>query len=124
MFSSRTSRLAFSFPSTYSSLRTFSSHRIPRTKLKSIFSESEKLISSSPHLRVQGWIKSLRNQKNYVFLNLFDGSSAKNLQIIFVMNEIDQQMKDELARSYSSIMTILILSLGYQPEPQLTSLES
>ena len=52
-----------------------------RTKIKGLLAyEHEKLIGHE--FTVKGWVKTVRNQKTFTFLEVNDGSSFKNLQIV------------------------------------------
>lgn len=51
------------------------------TSIKTIYQSYEKLIGST--IIVNGWIRSLRDSKNFGFIELNDGSYLKNLQIVF-----------------------------------------
>jgi len=50
------------------------------TKVKDIFRESDRFINQS--LKVGGWIRTARDSKNFLFIELNDGSFFKSLQII------------------------------------------
>jgi len=50
------------------------------SKVKDIFTQHEKFIGQS--ITVGGWIKTSRDKKNFLFIELNDGSFFKNLQVI------------------------------------------
>jgi asparaginyl-tRNA synthetase len=51
------------------------------TLIKDLFRNSEKYYSQE--IKVSGWIKTVRDSKNFGFIELNDGSFFKNLQIVF-----------------------------------------
>lgn len=38
-------------------------------------------------VNINGWIRSMRNQKNNIFLDINDGSSIHNIQIVLSANK-------------------------------------
>ncbi len=53
-----------------------------RTKVKTILTSMNPKELAGTKITVFGWIRTLRDQKSFVFIELNDGSSLKNLQII------------------------------------------
>src|SRR5438105_3648039 len=53
-----------------------------RTKIKDLVSVQDHATIVGKTFTVKGWIKTVRNQKNFVFVELNDGSTFLNLQII------------------------------------------
>src|SRR5690554_3543116 len=51
------------------------------TTVKQIFRESDPFIGKQ--ITVSGWIRTLRDSKNFGFIELNDGTFFKNLQIVF-----------------------------------------
>jgi asparaginyl-tRNA synthetase len=62
-----------------------------RTKIKKIVhvEDESKIINSE--MNVYGWVKTLRIQKSFAFIEVNDGSSLKNLQVVFDNNSQDFQ---------------------------------
>lgn len=52
-----------------------------RTKISAIYREPESLAGSE--LTVCGWVRTLRDMKNFAFIELNDGSCHKSLQVVF-----------------------------------------
>ena len=51
------------------------------TLVKSLYRETEKYVDKK--VQVSGWVKTVRNSKNFGFIELNDGSFFKNIQIVF-----------------------------------------
>jgi asparaginyl-tRNA synthetase len=54
------------------------------TLVKSLFRETEKHLNNEVHLT--GWVRKIRDQKNFGFIELNDGSFFKGVQIVFDTN--------------------------------------
>ena len=55
-------------------------------------------------MRLIGWIKSFRDQKEVKFLHLNDGSDCRNLQLIIVMDSFKKSTKNkDLSKLFGSI---------------------
>ena len=55
-------------------------------------------------LRVVGWVKNFRDQKEIKFLHINDGSDSRNLQLVVLMDEFKQLNKDkDLTKLFNSI---------------------
>lgn len=52
-----------------------------RTEIKNIFSNSNLFLEKQ--ITVAGWIRTIRNSKNFGFIELNDGSSFKSIQVVF-----------------------------------------
>lgn len=76
-------------------LLLFHSRSIQTHSIKSLLDKSE----LSDQVRVVGWVKSVRNQKEIKFLHLNDGSDARSLQLVILMenfaNQTDTKSKIE-----------------------------
>ena len=55
-----------------------------KTTVKEIFKETEKFIDKD--IEVSGWIRTLRDSKNFGFIELNDGTFFSNIQIVFDNN--------------------------------------
>lgn len=85
----------------------FKSFRVPRFKdfrrfiqtksIKSIF-DSEQIDLS---IRVVGWVKSFRNQKDVKFIHINDGTDPRNLQLVVIGENLKQS--DKLEKILTSI---------------------
>ncbi len=51
-----------------------------RSKIKEVFSKGKSLVGKKIH--VQGWIRTIRAQKSFAFIEVNDGSTLANLQVI------------------------------------------
>lgn len=89
------------------SFRLYSSHR--KTSVRDVI----KTGYVSDQVTVQGWIRSIRNQKNNVFLDINDGSSLANLQIVISSDKFKEYVYLYLACEMSTNSKIrLNLSQG------------
>ncbi len=52
-----------------------------RTKISAIYTNNDKL--DGERLLVCGWVRTIRDMKNFGFIELNDGSSLKNIQVVF-----------------------------------------
>lgn len=59
----------------------------PEWKLPKVISKILQEEPSKRSITVQGWVKTIRNQKHISFLELIDGSSSDHLQIILTPNQ-------------------------------------
>jgi aspartyl/asparaginyl-tRNA synthetase len=68
--------------------RLFSSaaKSIKRTKIRAVIDKDIQCVGD--HIKVQGWIKSVRNQKSLTFIELYDGSCSQSIQAV-VDNEVN-----------------------------------
>ncbi len=72
--------LSSSTSALYSSL--ISDPSIKRTKIKKIVVDEDGTTLVGKDVLIQGWVKTLRDQKQFSFIEVNDGSSGSNLQII------------------------------------------
>ena len=49
--------------------------------VKDLFRNTEKYIGQA--VKVAGWVKTMRNSKNFGFIELNDGTFFNNIQIVF-----------------------------------------
>ena len=63
--------------------------KFSHTRVSEIMENQDKF--SGERITVKGWIASIREQKQYVFVQLYDGSTHKTIQLFF--EEIDLDMK-------------------------------
>lgn len=80
-----------------------------RTKIVDIFNPA--LIGSE--VSVKGWVRTRRGNKHVQFVALNDGSTIKNIQIVFDMNQFsDEQLKPVTTGSAIHVTGILVESMG------------
>lgn len=58
----------------------------------------------------QGWVKSVRKHKRYVFIDLNDGSSLKDLQIVAPVDEFPMYVKLYKSLTECDVCIIIIMS--------------
>ena len=83
-----------------------------RTKIAQLYAESENLGGQS--VTVAGWVKSVRDMKNFGFVTVNDGSCFKDLQI--VMNRDALANYDEIAHQNVSAAITATGTLKLTPE--------
>jgi asparaginyl-tRNA synthetase len=74
-----------------------------RIKIIDLLVSSEKYLENE--VLVKGWVRTRRISKNVVFIALNDGSTIKNIQIVFDLGDIDQNAVDN-ANTGASISVI------------------
>lgn len=80
-----------------------------RTKISDIFNPA--LLGSE--VCVKGWVRTRRGNKHVQFVALNDGSTIKNIQIVFDMNDFsDEQLKPVTTGSSLCVNGILVESMG------------
>jgi len=68
-----------------------------RTKIKAILQTKEPASLIEKSVRIAGWVRTLRDQKSFAFLEINDGSTLANLQVIL----------DKAVPSYDQLLTQL-----------------
>ena len=58
-----------------------------RTKIKQIFEDSASF--GGKEIRVCGWVRTVRDMKNFGFIELNDGSCFKSLQVVFARESLE-----------------------------------
>jgi len=83
-----------------------------RVKVKKIFESSDML---GKEIVVKGWVKTLRDQKNFAFIEVNDGSTLSGIQAVVDASipTFDEIKKCEIYYALNRIKTVLIL----QPFP-------
>ena len=82
---------------------------LKRTKIADIFDPS--LIGSE--VSVKGWVRTRRGNKHVQFVALNDGSTIKNIQIVFDMEKFnDEQLKSVTTGSSLHVTGRLVESMG------------
>ncbi len=85
-----------------------------RTKIAELYRRSEELGGAT--VTVAGWVKSIRDMKNFGFVTLNDGSCFKDLQV--VMNRDALANYDEIAHQNVSAALVCTGTLKLTPEAQ------
>ncbi len=94
-----------------------------RTKIVDIFGPEAPVGSE---VSVKGWVRTRRGNKHVQFVALNDGSTIKNLQIVFDMAQFDdEQLKPVTTGSAIHVTGVLVESMGkgQSVEVQATTLE-
>ena len=85
-----------------------------RTKIAQLYADAEPLGGQS--VTVAGWVKSIRDMKNFGFVTLTDGSCFRDLQV--VMNRDALENYDEIAHQNVSAALVCTGTLKLTPEAQ------
>ncbi len=83
-----------------------------RTKISAIFADPASF--SESEITVCGWVRTLRDMKNFAFIELNDGSAHKNLQVVFENNTLPNY--DEIAHQNVGAALIVKGQLSLTPE--------
>lgn len=95
-----------------------------RTKIKEIFQSKEEIISQS--CKVCGWVKTVRVQKSFAFLEINDGSIFTNLQIVLDAGNKDFSKMEKITTGASICVEGKIVKSPGKNQPyemQASSLE-
>ncbi len=65
------------------------------TTIKNIYQQAEK-ISQLEKIKVGGWVKSVRESKDIIFITLNDGSTLKNLQVVSLRLDFPRNLLDKI----------------------------
>lgn len=85
-----------------------------RTKIAQLYADAEALGGSQ--VTVAGWVKSVRDMKNFGFVTLNDGSCFRDLQV--VMNRDALENYDEIAHQNVSAALVCTGTVKLTPEAQ------
>ena len=81
-----------------------------RTKIVDIFDGKAQV---GTEVSVKGWVRTRRGNKHVQFVALNDGSTIKNLQIVFDMAQFDdEQLKAVTTGSAIHVTGVLVESMG------------
>ena len=83
-----------------------------RTKISALYADASAF--TSEELTVCGWVRTLRDMKNFAFAELNDGSSHKSLQVVFDRNTLNNY--DEIARQNVGAALIVKGNLSLTPD--------
>ena len=85
--------------------------KIKRTTIKQIFADADSLVGKRVDAR--GWVRTRRGNKNVQFVALNDGSTVKNLQIVFDLSKFsDEDLKAVTTGSSIRVEGTLVASQG------------
>ncbi|OUP06548.1 asparagine--tRNA ligase [Collinsella sp. An2] len=85
-----------------------------RTKIAQLYADAEAL--GGTQVTVAGWVKSVRDMKNFGFVTLNDGSCFRDLQVVMNRDALDNY--DEIAHQNVSAALICTGTLKLTPEAQ------
>lgn len=83
-----------------------------RTKISAIYADASAFTGGE--ITVCGWVRTVRDMKNFAFIELNDGSAHKSLQVVFEKNNISNY--DEIARQNVGAALIVKGNLSLTPE--------
>ncbi len=83
-----------------------------RTKIAQLYADADALGGAT--VTVAGWVKSVRDMKNFGFVTLNDGSCFKDLQV--VMNREALENYDEIAHQNVSAALVCTGELKLTPD--------
>ena len=73
--------------------------------VSNIYQTYETLIEQKQKIGVKGWIRTFRNQKDMTFISINDGSTLKNIQIVFSTSILLEEQKNNLGFGCSIIVS-------------------
>ncbi len=83
-----------------------------RTKISAIYADAAAFTNGET--TVCGWARTIRDMKNFAFIDLNDGSSQKGLQVVFEKNTLENY--DEIARQNVGAALIIKGTLSITPD--------
>ena len=83
-----------------------------RTRISAIYADAPAF--TSEEITVCGWVRTLRDMKNFAFVELNDGSAHKSLQVVFEKDTLNNY--DEIARQNVGAALIVRGQLSLTPE--------
>ncbi len=83
-----------------------------RTKISAIYADAAALTGGE--ITVCGWVRTVRDMKNFAFVELNDGSSHKGLQVVFEKNNLSNY--DEIAHQNVGAALIVKGELSLTPD--------
>lgn len=91
--------------------------------VSTIYQQYETLIENPELIQVKGWVKIVRNQKEMTFLSVNDGSTLKNIQVVFNSNILSEQQQNNLTFGSSVIITGKLIKSPAPSQPFELSVE-
>ncbi len=84
---------------------------IKRTTIKALLEDPDKYVGSV--VDVRGWVRTRRGNKNVQFVALNDGTTIKNLQIVFDLSKFSEdQLRPVTTGSSIRVQGLLVASMG------------
>ena len=83
-----------------------------RQKIAGIYADAASFAGQS--MTVCGWVRTVRDMKNFGFIELNDGSCLKSLQVVFARESLENY--DEIARQNVGAALIVRGTLVLTPE--------
>ncbi len=84
---------------------------IKRTTIKALLEDPDKYVGSV--VDVRGWVRTRRGNKNVQFVALNDGTTIKNLQIVFDLTKFSEdQLRPVTTGSSIRVQGLLVASMG------------
>lgn len=81
--------------------------------------------NTAPKTRLNGWIKTYRNQQTIYFMALNDGSTARNIQIIYSPEDSDQTTRTSVVEILNKLSVGAAVEVeGYLVQPPESSKET
>ena len=94
-----------------------------RTKIATLFTNKDQLGGSE--LTVAGWVRSIRDMKNFGFVTLNDGSCFKDLQVVLNRENLGDEEYDRIIAQNVGAALIITGTLALTPErPQPFELQA
>jgi len=69
-----------------------------------IYQQYQTIIDEKQEIVVKGWIRTIRNQKDTTFLSINDGSTIKNVQVVFDNSILSEHQSTDLTYGASVII--------------------
>lgn len=95
-----------------------------KLSIKELYKKSEDY--EKKEITIEGWVKTVRDSKNFGFIELNDGTFFKNLQIVFnnTLDNFDNICKLTISSSIKVTGTFVLTPESKQPfEVQATNIE-
>ena len=83
-----------------------------RTKIRTLYTDAQSLGGAT--VTVAGWVRSIRDMKNFGFVTLNDGSCFKDLQVVMAREKLDNY--DEIAAQGNGAALIVTGELKLTPD--------
>jgi asparaginyl-tRNA synthetase len=98
-----------------------------KTQIKDIFQNPEHYLGLGQTVELSGWVRTLRDNKNFAFIEFNDGSFFKSIQVVFDtgLNNFDEIVKSGVGTSLNVTGTVVESAGAKQPfEVKATAIET
>ena len=85
------------------------------SSISSIYQSYQSLIGKN--IQVKGWVRTFRNQKDMTFLSVNDGSTLKNIQVVFESKILSEEQNAKLAFGCSVIVSGTLVESPVPAQP-------